>query len=346
MSALYYLGVDSPKKSSSQPPPDPTWHQTLWWVPRILAINPFAFLPNKLVLLSGLSVEQPNSILSISIIFLISMAFIATLFSSSTSSLSLRRSRFLDSDFSPRFSRNSCIFNFSGRFSELGISIASKKKALFASSNGLNAVSSTSLESEPDDSSLPMPVVLIDQDSDSDATIVQLSFLDHSGALLDMIISLNELGLDVSKGTVNTEGVVKHTKLFLTQSTGRKVKDSDLLERIRTTIINSLLKYHLELGESFGIKAPKKLAVDIDTRLRVLPDGPGRSSFYIETEDRPGLLVKITKVIADLNIDVESAEIDTEGLVAKDKFCISYGGAALEAKLCELLLHSCRWRGI
>ncbi|KAJ4703031.1 ACT domain-containing protein [Melia azedarach] len=70
------------------------------------------------------------------------------------------------------------------------------------------------------------------------------------------------------------------------------------------------------------------------------------SSFYIETEDRPGLLVKITKVIADLNIDVESAEIDTEGLVAKDKFCISYGGAALEAKLCELLLHSCRWRGI
>ncbi|KAJ4703030.1 ACT domain-containing protein [Melia azedarach] len=212
MSALYYLGVDSPKKSSSQPPPDPTWHQTLWWVPRILAINPFAFLPNKLVLLSGLSVEQPNSILSISIIFLISMAFIATLFSSSTSSLSLRRSRFLDSDFSPRFSRNSCIFNFSGRFSELGISIASKKKALFASSNGLNA------ESEPDDSSLPMPVVLIDQDSDSDATIVQLSFLDHSGALLDMIISLNELGLDVSKGTVNTEGVVKHTKLFLTQS--------------------------------------------------------------------------------------------------------------------------------
>jgi UTP:GlnB (protein PII) uridylyltransferase len=36
------------------------------------------------------------------------------------------------------------------------------------------------------------------------------------------------------------------------------------------------------------------------------------SLLYIETADRPGLLVEIIKVIADVNIDVESAEIDTE----------------------------------
>lgn len=55
------------------------------------------------------------------------MAFTATLFSSSTSSLSLRRSRFLDSDFSTLFSRDSLNVIFSRRFSELGITIASKK---------------------------------------------------------------------------------------------------------------------------------------------------------------------------------------------------------------------------
>jgi transcriptional regulator of aromatic amino acid metabolism len=33
---------------------------------------------------------------------------------------------------------------------------------------------------------------------------------------------------------------------------------------------------------------------------------------YIETADRPGLLLEIIKIIADTNIDVESAEIDTE----------------------------------
>ena len=38
------------------------------------------------------------------------------------------------------------------------------------------------------------------------------------------------------------------------------------------------------------------------------------SLLYIETADRPGLLVEIIKIIADVNIDVESAEIDTEVL--------------------------------
>ena len=36
------------------------------------------------------------------------------------------------------------------------------------------------------------------------------------------------------------------------------------------------------------------------------------STLYIETADRPGLLLEIIKIIADTNIDVESAEIDTE----------------------------------
>ena len=37
-----------------------------------------------------------------------------------------------------------------------------------------------------------------------------------------------------------------------------------------------------------------------------------RSMLYIETADRPGLLLEIVKIITDTNIDVESAEIDTE----------------------------------
>lgn len=36
------------------------------------------------------------------------------------------------------------------------------------------------------------------------------------------------------------------------------------------------------------------------------------SLLYIETADRPGLLLEIYKIITDTNIDVESAEIDTE----------------------------------
>lgn len=39
------------------------------------------------------------------------------------------------------------------------------------------------------------------------------------------------------------------------------------------------------------------------------------SLLYIETADRAGLLGEIISVIADINIDVESAEIDTEVLL-------------------------------
>ncbi|XP_048231655.1 ACT domain-containing protein ACR12 isoform X3 [Ricinus communis] len=201
------------------------------------------------------------------------------------------------------------------------------------------------------DADVPMPVLLIDQDSDSDATSVQVSFGDRLGALIDTMKALKDLGLDVAKGSVLTEGSVKQIKFFITRlDSGRKVEDPDMLERIRLTIINNLLKYHpesseqLAMGEAFGIKAPeRKLDVDIATHIHVKDDGPKRSLLYIETADRPGLLVEMIKIMADINVDVESAEIDTEGLVAKDKFHVSYRGAALNSSMSQVLVNCLRY---
>nr|CAB3459401.1 unnamed protein product [Digitaria exilis] len=214
------------------------------------------------------------------------------------------------------------------------------------SANVLGASSATSDEAVPD------PVVMIDQDSDRDATIVQLSFGDRLGALLDTMKALKDLGLDVTKGTVATDSSVTQTKFHIMRF-GRKVEDPDMLERIRLTIINNLLKYHpessekLAMGEFFGIKPPEKKAsivdVDIATHVVVEDDGPKRSMLYIETADRPGLLLEIIKIIADTNIDVESAEIDTEGLVAKDKFHVSYRGAKLNSSLSQVLINCLRY---
>jgi UTP:GlnB (protein PII) uridylyltransferase len=130
--------------------------------------------------------------------------------------------------------------------------------------------------------------------------------------------ALKDLGLDVTKGTVTTDSDVTQTKFHIMRF-GRKVEDPDMLERIRLTVINNLLKYHpessekLAMGEFFGIKPPeKKVDIDIATHVVVEDDGPKRSMLYIETADRPGLLLEIIKIITDTNIDVESAEIDTE----------------------------------
>uniref|UniRef100_A0A453K9Q1 ACT domain-containing protein ACR n=1 Tax=Aegilops tauschii subsp. strangulata TaxID=200361 RepID=A0A453K9Q1_AEGTS len=242
------------------------------------------------------------------------------------------------------------------------------------------------------DDAVPQPVVLIDQDSDRDATIVQLSFGDRLGALLDTVCillcrgcpffglallryalmiyklqifciykllrrgvhclqmkALKDLGLDVTKGSVATDSSVTQTKFHIMRL-GRKVEDPDMLETIRLTIINNLLQYHpessekLAMGEFFGIKAPeKKVDVDVATHVIVQDDGPKRSMLYIETADRPGLLLEVIKIITDVNVDVESAEIDTEGLVAKDKFHVSYRGAKLNSSLSQVLVNCLRY---
>lgn len=179
---------------------------------------------------------------------------------------------------------------------------------------------------------------------------MQISFGDRLGALIDTMKALKDLGLTVAKGSVTTEGSTKKTKFFITLENGRKVEDPDLLERIRLTIINNLLKYHpesseqLAMGEVFGIKAPeKKLIADVVTHIHVKEDGPKRSLLIVETADRPGLLLEIVKIISDVNITVESAEMDTEGLVAKDKFHVSYGGAALTSSLSQVLVNCLRY---
>ncbi|XP_044460555.1 ACT domain-containing protein ACR12-like [Mangifera indica] len=282
------------------------------------------------------------------------MAFTSSILSSST----LPRSRLADFDCFPLITQDSSHLyicaNFlaiSNNFSQQRLLHARKLNILYATSDGNNAISSAPLKSELDADYVPMPIVLIDQDSDLDATVVELSFGDRLGALIDTMNALKELGLAVVKGTVLTEGSIKQTKFFITRSdTGRKVEDPDMLERIRLTVINNLLKYHpessvqLAMGEAFGVKAPeKKLDVDIATHVHVKEDGPKRSLLYIETADRPGLLVEIIKIIADVNIDVESAVIDTEGLVAKDQFHVSYKGQALNSSLSQVLVNCLRY---
>ncbi|KAG2310192.1 hypothetical protein Bca52824_021749 [Brassica carinata] len=171
---------------------------------------------------------------------------------------------------------------------------------------------------------VPKPMVLIDQDADPEATIVQLSFGDRLGALIDIVSDSHPRQVS-----------------FGDRAPGYKaLAILDLLE---------LLLYHecseqLAMGETFGIKAPEhKIDVDIGTHIHVKEDGPKRSLLCIETADRPGLVVEMIKVMADINIDVESAEIDTEGLVAKDKIHVSYQGQALNSSLSQVLVNCLRY---
>ncbi|KAL3581171.1 hypothetical protein D5086_015503 [Populus alba] len=204
--------------------------------------------------------------------------------------------------------------------------------------------------SQNETDAIPTPKVIIDQDSDPDATVVEITFGDRLGALLDTMNALKNLGLNVVKANVFLDSSGKHNTFAITKaSTGRKVDDPELLEAIRLTIINNLLQYHpesssqLAMGVAFGVEQPKQVDVDIATRIKVKDDGPDRSLFLVETADRPGLLVDLVKIITDINISVESGEFDTEGLLAKAKFHVSYKGKAISKPLQLVLGNSLRY---
>ncbi|GAB2293154.1 ACT domain-containing protein acr11 [Dionaea muscipula] len=198
---------------------------------------------------------------------------------------------------------------------------------------------------------IPTPKVIIDQDSDPNATVVEITFGDRLGALLDTMNALKNLGLNVVKANVFLDSSGKHNTFAITKAaTGRKVDDPELLEAIRLTIINNLLQYHpessaqLAMGTTFGITPPKQqVDVDIATRINIVDDGLDRSLLYVETADRPGLLVDLVKIITDINISVQSGEFDTEGLLAKAKFHVSYQGKALIKPLQQVVANSLRY---
>ncbi|KAL0425186.1 UNVERIFIED_CONTAM: ACT domain-containing protein ACR11 [Sesamum radiatum] len=213
-----------------------------------------------------------------------------------------------------------------------------------------SAAAAEDASSEEDDV-IPTPVVIIDQDSDPNATIIEITFGDRLGTLLDTMNALKNLGLNVVKGNVYLDSYGKHNKFAITKaSTGRKVDDPELLEAIRLMVINNLLEYHpessaqLAMGAAFGAMPPsEKVDVDLATHIRIYDDGPEQSLLYVETADRPGLLVDLVKIITDINIAVKSGEFDTEGLLAKGKFHVSYNGKAITRPLQQVLANSLRY---
>ncbi|XP_070003905.1 ACT domain-containing protein ACR11-like [Nicotiana sylvestris] len=228
-----------------------------------------------------------------------------------------------------------------------------KRLALSGSTIIPKASSATAVEegSPQETSAIPTPKVIIDLDSDPDATVVEVTFGDRLGALLDTMNALKNLGLNVVKANVCLDSSGKHNKFAITKAcTGRKVDDPELLEAIRLTIINNMMEYHpesssmLAMGEAFGVFQPyQKIDVDIATHIHIYDDGPERSLLCVETADRPGLIVDLVKIITDINVDVESGEFDTEGLLAKAKFHVSYKGKALIKPLQQVLANSLRY---
>ena len=138
-----------------------------------------------------------------------------------------------------------------------------------------------------------------------------------------------------------------------------QVVKSARLEEIRVTILQNLLQYHpesvdeLAWGDGSGGLAAAASNFDelhplgaaahpggapaVRTSVTCVEDPSGsHSELTIVTTDRPGLLTAIVAVLKDISVNVVSAEVDTEGRIARDQFFVTYHGEPLNASMVTL----------
>jgi UTP:GlnB (protein PII) uridylyltransferase len=206
---------------------------------------------------------------------------------------------------------------------------------------------------------IPKPSIKIDNEHDAFATIVCISYGDRLGELLDTVASLKNLNLNVRRAKIgqNEKGTNRH-KFYITDSTtSEKILKSRRLEEIRLTILNNLLLFHPESGEelAWGIRARKAdSSIDaplgarsnrsVETVISIQHNEESAfSTLHIKTLDRPGLLVEIVKVLKDINVNVISAEVDTEGRIASDSFFVTYHGEPLNQSMVQLVTNALQY---
>jgi UTP:GlnB (protein PII) uridylyltransferase len=212
---------------------------------------------------------------------------------------------------------------------------------------------------QPEDLDIPKPSIKIDNEHDPFATIVCIGYGDRLGELLDTVASLKNLNLNVRRAKIgqSERGTNRHKFYITDATTSEKILKSRRLEEIRLTILNNLLLFHPESGEelAWGIRARKADSIDVaplgarshrvvDTVITIGgTEDDAYSTLFIKTLDRPGLLVEIVKVLKDLNVNVISAEVDTEGRTVVDTFYVTYHGEPLNKSMVQLVTNALQY---
>lgn len=228
--------------------------------------------------------------------------------------------------------------------------------------NPLHSLAASAPAASPS-SAVPTPVVAIDNTSDSFATVVTISFGDRLGELLDTTAALRNLGLNIRRAKLAAAPGAPNKFYITDAATSEKIVKSSRLEEIRMTILSNLVKYHPEAtGElAFGDGSGAGAAIDAAsfdalhplaskvpratrTRVSVEEDPTGSHSILrVETTDRPGLLTSIVSVLKDVSVNVVSAEVDTEGRIARDEFYVTYHGDPLNASMTTLVVNALQY---
>jgi [protein-PII] uridylyltransferase len=149
-------------------------------------------------------------------------------------------------------------------------------------------------------------------------------------------------GMDIWKAEAfaNSAGIVVDTFHFTDPHRTLELNPSELtrLEKnIEEVLTGSIPRESLLRGRaSSQFKSQPKISVPTQIRFDN-GSSPHSTLMEIVTQDRPGLLFRLSSTLANLGCNIEVALIDTEGQRALDTFYLTFAGAKLDTDMQERL---------
>lgn len=146
------------------------------------------------------------------------------------------------------------------------------------------------------------PAVEVCNISDPDRTLITIASANRSGTLVEVVQGLTELGLDVHRARISSDGGWFVDVFEITEASGVKVQDPQKL-----AYIQQMLNVHTEQRD-YGAEAPVEGERVFATDTTV---------FELAGQDKAGLLADITDLLSANDCTVRSAACWTqEGRVA------------------------------
>lgn len=168
------------------------------------------------------------------------------------------------------------------------------------------------------------------------------------GTLYRLACCIYALGLDIESGEVNTieeNGQLLASDRFFLRPDGmmgdkkRPIAESQVqLGTLMEMMLSDEIKPD-DLLRQYNINPPAIISFfDVSPEMVFETTEKNETEFYIETIGRPGLLLNVTRIFQQENINIVTASIrTTRSGIAQDLFHLQHEGNSLDAAICERL---------
>jgi len=160
---------------------------------------------------------------------------------------------------------------------------------------------------------------------------------DRVGLLEDILLAFRTFGFTISKATVDTRDNLVNDQFIVSHEDGTLTAGSDLVVSLNGAILDALRG--IETKPNFEddpcqlpVRSPLVDSQSIEDRVSIKDDPDiSRTEVSVKCRDRPFLLHDIVSTLRYLELDIQSADILTDGGKVLDKFYVTSHNGRLDS---------------